>query len=103
MGSSSSVHVIQQRQIQKLKSMLFTTLSPDVHTSWARGKFTLEPLVAEANRYGLRARFQWMPQKSESPKELGIVADPTSIEPIPLTIGTSLFNGETALRSWMAI
>ena len=82
-------------QINALCNMI--TLSPEAHTSWARGKFTLDPLGAEANPYELRARFQWMPQKSERPKELGIAADLTSIELIPLTIGTRLVNLETLL------
>ncbi len=57
----------------------------------------MEPLGAEDNPYELRARFQWTPKKSESPKEIGIATDPTSIELIPLTIGTRLFHVETAL------
>lgn len=47
--------------------------------------FTLEPLGAEANSYELRARLQWTPGKSKSPKKLGITADPTSIELITLS------------------
>ena len=82
-------------QINALQNMI--TLSPDAHSSWGLGLFTLEPLEAETNSYGLRARFQWEPQKSESPKELGIAADPTSIELIPLTSGTRLVDLETLL------
>ncbi|MCJ1348638.1 hypothetical protein MMC31_006870 [Peltigera leucophlebia] len=77
-------------RINALYNMI--TLSPKVHTIWARGRFTLEPLGAEASPYELRAKLQWMPQKSESPKELGIAADPINIELIPLTIGSSLHN-----------
>ncbi len=82
-------------QINALCNMI--TLSPDAHGSWSRGKFTLEPLGAEANPYELRARFQWTPQKSESPKELWIATDSSSIELIPLTAGTRLVNLETLL------
>ena len=74
------------------------TLSPDAHCTWGLGMFTLEPLGAEANPCELRARFQWMPKKSESPKEVGIATDPTSIELNPLTIGTGLFHFKKGLR-----
>ena len=73
------------------------TFSPDAHSSWALGMFTLEPLGAEANPYGLRAKFQWTPVKSKNSEELGIAADPTSIELIPLTTVTRLVNLETLL------
>lgn len=82
-------------QINALHNMI--TLSPNAHSNWSFGLFTLEPLVAEANPYELRARFQSAPQKSESPKELGIDTDPTSIELIPLTFGTGLFHVGTLL------
>ena len=82
-------------QINALHNMV--TLSPDAHSRWAHGKFTLEPLGEETNPYELKAKFLWTPAKSKNPEELGIAADPTSIELIPLTIGTRLFNVETAL------
>lgn len=82
-------------QISALSNMI--TLSPDAHGSWSRGKSTLEPLGVEANPYELRARFRWTPQKSESPRELGIATDSSSIELIPLTAGTRLVNLEILL------
>lgn len=82
-------------KINTLYNMI--TLSPDAHTAWGLEMLTLEPLGAEANPYALRARFQWMPKKSESPKEVGIATDPTSIELIPLT-GFGLFHFEKDLR-----
>ena len=92
-GPSDTTTSNSKTQINALHNML--TLSPDAHSRWGRGKFTLEPLEEEANPYELRARFQWTPQQSENPKELGIAADPMSIELIPLTIGTRLVNYET--------
>ena len=80
-------------QINALHNMI--TLLPDVHGRWAHGLFTLEPLGAEANSYELRARLQWTPGKSKSPKKLGIAADPTSIELITLPTNTHLVNLET--------
>ncbi|MCJ1348864.1 hypothetical protein MMC31_007097 [Peltigera leucophlebia] len=66
-------------RIHALYNMI--TLSSVAHTNWGLGTFTLEPLRA----------------KSESPKELRIAADPTSIELIPLTTGSRLFNAQTGL------
>ena len=75
-------------QINGLHNMI--TLSADAHSRWAHGKFTLEPLGAVANPHELRARFQWTPRHSESPTELGIAADLTTIDLIPLTNGDRL-------------
>ena len=88
-------------QINALHNMI--TFSPDAHSSWALGMFSLEPLGAEANPYELRAKFQWTPAKSKNSEELGIAADPTSIELIPLTTSTRLVNLETLCRSRMAM
>lgn len=55
----------------------------------------MEPLKAGATPHELRARFLWTPRHSESPKELGIAADSTSIELIPLTNGECLVDYDT--------
>lgn len=82
-------------QINALQNMI--TLLPNAHSSWGLRLFTLELLETETNLYGLKARFQWKPQKSESPKKLDIAADSTNIELIPLTSGTCLVDLKTLL------
>lgn len=51
--------------------------------------------VHDANPYELRASFQWAPEKSKTPEELGIAADPTSIELIPLSADTRVVRPAT--------
>lgn len=70
------------------------TLSTEARSRWAHGKFTLEP-GAEVSPYELRARAQWMPWRSESPKELGIAIDSTTIQLIPLKYGDRLVDYDT--------
>ena len=94
-GQRDTTFSTSKTQINALHNMI--TLSPEVHTGWARGRFTLEPLGEEDNPYSLRAMFQWTPQNSESPKELEIATDPTSIELIPLTDDTPFFDVKTHL------
>ena len=72
------------------------TLSPDAHCMWAHGLFTSEPMGAEANNpHELRVRVKWTPRHSENPKEVGIAADSTSMELIPLRNGEALFDLES--------
>lgn len=94
-GDRSTLTPTSKTQINALQNMI--TLSPEVHTGWARGKFTLEPLREEGDLYSLRAMFQWTPKKSETPKELDIATDPTSIDLIPLKNNTPFFHVETYL------
>ena len=94
-GQRDTLISTSKTQINALHNMI--TLSPDAHTGWARGRFTLEPLREEDNPYSLRAMFQWTPQKSETPKELDIATDPTSIELVPLTDDTPFFHVKTHL------
>ena len=94
-GQRDTTFSLSKTQINALHNMI--TLSPEVHTGWARGRFTLEPLEEEDNPYSLRAMFRWTPQKSESPKELGIATDPTSIELVPPTDDTPFFHVKTYL------
>ena len=56
-------------QINPLYNLI--TLSPDTHSRWAHGKFSLELLGAEVNPHKMGARVQWTPQRSELPKNLG--------------------------------
>lgn len=94
-GQPDTISSTSKTQINALHNMI--TLSPEVHTGWARGRFTLEPLGEEDNPYSLRVMFQWASQNSQSPKELGIATDPTSIELIPLTDDTPFFHVKTHL------
>ncbi|MCJ1344561.1 hypothetical protein MMC31_002764 [Peltigera leucophlebia] len=92
-GSPETTTPHSKTRINALYNML--TLSPDAHNLWADGKFTLEPLGAEANLYQLRAAFRWTPPRSEDPKELGIATDPGTIELIPLDEGELIFDHHT--------
>lgn len=94
-GQRSTLTPTSKTQINALQNII--TLSPEVHTGWARGKFTLEPLREEGDPYSLRAIFQWTSQKSETPKGLDIATDPTSIELIPLTDDTPFLHVKTYL------
>lgn len=93
-GPRDAITPESKTQINDLQNMI--TLSPDAHCTWAHGRFTLEPMGAEANNpHELRVRVKWTPRHSENPKEVGIAADSTSIELIPITNGEGLFDLES--------